>query len=170
MSEHAVRKHSHTERKHSHTEHVRFPDEVSKAVDDDETHDIHGGHHDAPNTVNFGLLSIHHIYATTHVFPKGGVIVSASKHPELTVAIDHSAEVRAHETPIKIELKAEREGKFSASFQVTSGTEVTHISVVATIMGKNKGTPALRPGVHCVGRDPQADSEYESDWKGFNKK
>eukprot|EP01137_Pigoraptor_chileana_P006439 Opistho-2@3210 len=155
---------------HERPEHVHFPDEVSKSIDDDATHDVHGAHHDEPNTVNFGLVSIHHIYSTTYLHPKAGVLVSASTHPELKVANDHSGERHAHATAINIEITTHREGRFAASFQVARLNDITTIHVVATVMGKNKGTPALRPGIHCVGRDPTADSEYESDFKGFHEK
>lgn len=37
----------------------------------------------------------------------------------------------------------------------------------ARVLGKGKGTPALRRGIHCVGIEVDEDSEG-SDWQGFN--
>jgi len=37
----------------------------------------------------------------------------------------------------------------------------------ARVLGKGKGTPALKNGIHCTGIDPEYDSE-QSDWQGFD--
>lgn len=39
---------------------------------------------------------------------------------------------------------------------------------VARVLGKGKGTPMLRNGIHCEGAEPDEESEA-SDWQGFTK-
>lgn len=39
---------------------------------------------------------------------------------------------------------------------------------VARVLGKGKGTPMLRNGIHCEGSEPDEESEA-SDWQGFAK-
>lgn len=39
---------------------------------------------------------------------------------------------------------------------------------VARVLGKGKGTPMLRNGIHCEGAEPDEESEA-SDWQGFSK-
>ncbi len=42
------------------------------------------------------------------------------------------------------------------------------IHVTATVMPRNKGTPGLKPSVHCVGFTHDTDTEAASDWQGFD--
>ena len=35
------------------------------------------------------------------------------------------------------------------------------------LLGKGKGTPALRRGIHCIGVEVDDESE-QSDWQGFD--
>ena len=39
--------------------------------------------------------------------------------------------------------------------------------VCVCCVGKGKGTPALRRGIHCIGIDVEDESE-QSDWQGFD--
>ncbi|KAL5021292.1 hypothetical protein ScPMuIL_000447 [Solemya velum] len=38
----------------------------------------------------------------------------------------------------------------------------------ARVLGKGKGTPALKNGVRCIHVDYDADSDAHSDWQGFD--
>lgn len=42
------------------------------------------------------------------------------------------------------------------------------VHVTATVMPRNKGTPGLKPAVHCVGFTAETDTEAASDWQGFD--
>jgi hypothetical protein len=42
------------------------------------------------------------------------------------------------------------------------------VHVTATVMPRNKGTPGLKPSVHCVGFTCETDTEAASDWQGFD--
>lgn len=41
------------------------------------------------------------------------------------------------------------------------------VHVSATVLSRQKGKPALRPHVHCVGQATDTDTEAASDWAGF---
>lgn len=41
------------------------------------------------------------------------------------------------------------------------------VHVSATVLSRQKGKPALRPHVHCVGQAADTDTEAASDWAGF---
>lgn len=42
------------------------------------------------------------------------------------------------------------------------------VHVTATVMPRNKGTPGLKPAVHCMGFTAETDTEAASDWQGFD--
>ena len=42
------------------------------------------------------------------------------------------------------------------------------VMVSANVMPRNKGTPGLKPSVHCLGFITETDTEAMSDWHGFD--
>ncbi|XP_053670605.1 UPF0687 protein C20orf27 homolog [Anopheles nili] len=41
--------------------------------------------------------------------------------------------------------------------------------LVARVLGKGKGTPMLRNGIHCIGVEKDDEESEMSDWQGFSK-
>lgn len=69
-----------------------------------------------------------------------------------------------------VALYARKERILKAKLQLQSDgsrADILTITVVARVLGRGKGTPSLRSGIKCVGRDEECDSE-QSDWQGFN--
>lgn len=48
--------------------------------------------------------------------------------------------------------------------------EIFKLILLARVLGKGKGTPMLKNGIHCIGIDKDGESESEaSDFSGFHK-
>ncbi|CAD7006645.1 unnamed protein product [Ceratitis capitata] len=47
--------------------------------------------------------------------------------------------------------------------------EVLKLMITARVLGKGKGTPMLRTGIHCVGVENDDDESEASDFSGFGK-
>ncbi|XP_050081728.1 UPF0687 protein C20orf27 homolog [Anopheles aquasalis] len=46
-------------------------------------------------------------------------------------------------------------------------SHMLELVLVARVLGKGKGTPMLRNGIHCIGVDPEEQESELSDWQGF---
>ena len=59
-------------------------------------------------------------------------------------------------------------GEFSSGTGLPRSSQaVKRLCVCVCCVGKGKGTPALRRGIHCIGIDVEDESE-QSDWQGFD--
>ncbi|XP_053695928.1 UPF0687 protein C20orf27 homolog [Sabethes cyaneus] len=72
---------------------------------------------------------------------------------------------------VKVELFAHKE-KLLREMILVDGSENSSLKfklmLVARVLGRGKGTPMLRDGIHLIGVENDEDSEL-SDWQGFAK-
>lgn len=47
--------------------------------------------------------------------------------------------------------------------------EIFKLLIAARVLGKGKGTPMLRTGIHCIGSEKDDDESEASDFSGFGK-
>jgi hypothetical protein len=55
---------------------------------------------------------------------------------------------------------------FQLTYQPVTALQVD-VNVTANIISRKKGTPGLKPNVHCLGFSGDPDTEAASDWQGF---
>lgn len=69
-----------------------------------------------------------------------------------------------------IEFHAHREKLLQERVTVKSqdSTKYRELHLHARVLGKGKGTPALRNGIHCCQVDDEDDSDAQTDWQGFD--
>lgn len=173
-----------------HDHHVHF----DAAVINDELHDNTIIYRVSPGgdsiMVHLGFLQIKHRYRIelnipAHVLQEAGFEVGKntdfkiddSKHPNincrllefLTEAIADKDGKKYYD--VKLELFAHKE-KLLREIILVNGGESTSIKfklmLVARVLGRGKGTPMLRDGIHLIGVEDDEDSEL-SDWQGFAK-
>eukprot|EP00088_Acartia_fossae_P023580 TRINITY_DN24582_c0_g1_i1.p1 TRINITY_DN24582_c0_g1~~TRINITY_DN24582_c0_g1_i1.p1 ORF type:complete len:173 (-),score=34.62 TRINITY_DN24582_c0_g1_i1:114-632(-) len=51
-------------------------------------------------------------------------------------------------------------------FLASKEEDELQFEIVARVLGKGKGTPLLRSGIHCISVEPSDETE-DTDWKGF---
>lgn len=84
----------------------------------------------------------------------------SGKNSDKSDNIDLKVEYFAHkEKLLKEELKL---------INSTNSEELLKLVVTARVLGKGKGTPMLRNGIHCIGVEEDEESEA-SDFQGFGK-
>lgn len=72
---------------------------------------------------------------------------------------------------VRVAAASEGPVQWSGSFTLEARGEgpcrslVMPVEVRATVMGRDRGTPQLRHGVHCVGKIVQYDSDTETQWQ-----
>ncbi|XP_060065009.1 adipose-secreted signaling protein-like [Ylistrum balloti] len=50
----------------------------------------------------------------------------------------------------------------------TDESQTVELMFKARVMGKGKGVPAIKNGIHCYKVDAEDDTDANSDWQGFN--
>ncbi|KAK7110694.1 adipose-secreted signaling protein-like isoform X2 [Littorina saxatilis] len=117
--------------------------------------------------VHLGFLKIHHIYSIT--FPLThtlGTNVTFDPLDSLRVKVKETKQIE-NGNKMVVEFHAHKEKLMKEKITLRSATtdEVVFLIFHARVLGKHKGTPSLRNGIHCVRIEP--DEEDESDWQGF---
>lgn len=72
---------------------------------------------------------------------------------------------------MKIEFFAYKEKLLRETLHIVNSNndkEVLKLVIAARVLGKGKGTPMLRNGIHCIGVEKDEESEA-SDFPGFGK-
>lgn len=72
---------------------------------------------------------------------------------------------------MKIEFFAYKEKLLRETLHIVNSSndkEVMKLMIAARVLGKGKGTPMLRNGIHCIGMEKDEESEA-SDFPGFGK-
>lgn len=125
---------------------------------------------DSIRDVHLGFLQIAHVYEITFTIndqlgpnvtfdPLESLLVKALKVTPL-------GDGKSHE--VVVEFNAHKEKLIKEKITLCSqdnSDNVLFIIFHARVLGKHKGTPSLRDGIHCVRVMP--DEDEESDWQGF---
>ncbi|XP_066991539.1 adipose-secreted signaling protein [Anabrus simplex] len=67
------------------------------------------------------------------------------------------------------ELSAYKEKLLKEELVIESSDKnsLLRVSIIARVLGKGKGTPLLRNGIHCIKIEDADDDSEASDWQGF---
>ncbi|XP_055541558.1 UPF0687 protein C20orf27 homolog [Wyeomyia smithii] len=172
-----------------HDHHVHF----DATVINDELHDNTIIYRVSPGgdtiMVHLGFLQIKHryrielnipAYALQEVGLKDGTNVSftvdESRHPNVNCRLlEFLSETITNKDgkkyyDVKVELFAHKEKLLREIIVLNGSNNETKLKLmlVARVLGRGKGTPMLRDGIHVIGVEDDADSEL-SDWQGFSK-
>lgn len=74
---------------------------------------------------------------------------------------------------IKVEYFAHREKLLKEELKLVNAKnleELLKLIITARVLGKGKGTPMLRNGIHCIGFEPDDTESDASDFPGFSGK
>ncbi|XP_069139694.1 adipose-secreted signaling protein-like [Argopecten irradians] len=72
---------------------------------------------------------------------------------------------------IEVEFHAIKEKLVNEVLTIKSSTDPNQtldLLFMARVLGKNKGVPAIKNGIHCYKVDAEYDTDANSDWQGFN--
>lgn len=120
--------------------------------------------------IHLGFLQYKHSYEI-HFSIKDSldedVDVEHSLHARI-LDVMPSEDAEGHD--LTIDLSAQKEKLMHEKLKLTSSkckSRYVILHLHARVLGKGKGTPALRNGIRCTGIDMDYDSE-QSDWQGFD--
>lgn len=139
-------------------------------------------------TIHLGFLQILHHYSIELEIPKK--LFDAAEHEKsIQLVVDESAvpnincklksettetqnsNHKHHEdcVALNIEFNATREKLVREEVFLVNATTGSHVKLIliARVLGRGKGTPMLRNGIHCIGVDHDEESE-NSDWQSFS--
>ncbi|OWF38263.1 UPF0687 protein C20orf27 homolog [Mizuhopecten yessoensis] len=71
---------------------------------------------------------------------------------------------------IEVEFHAIKEKLINETLTIKSSTDQTQtldLLFMARVLGKGKGVPAIKNGIHCYKMDTEDDTDAHSDWQGF---
>ncbi|XP_076372208.1 adipose-secreted signaling protein-like [Tachypleus tridentatus] len=130
--------------------------------------------------VHLGFLQVHHRYEISFVFHSketaGPLAVRNQNPPNLNLRVTDLSPVegihRGPEIPyrITIELFAYKEKLLREQIVLEAcGNSIFTVTLIlhARVLGKGKGTPFLKSGIHCIGQEMEEEESEYSDWQGF---
>ncbi|XP_017096108.1 adipose-secreted signaling protein [Drosophila bipectinata] len=134
--------------------------------------------------VSLGFLQINHRYLIdlklpTSLFGDAKTLASkfepvVSATPNLHCRITEFAGTKHDEHDffeMKIEFFAYKEKLLREVLHIVSSSnakELLQLVIAARVLGKGKGTPMLRTGIHCIGVERDEDESEASDFAGFD--
>ncbi|XP_022345539.1 adipose-secreted signaling protein-like [Crassostrea virginica] len=148
-------------------EHVHFSAEQLK----DHNLEIHVKQQEGHIDVHLGFLQIHHHYSVSFSIKDSlGQEVSFDERENLHVQIQKataSDDGEGHD--IVLNFNAHREKLMNEVIHIQSKDQEKRVKMLihARVLGKGKGTPALKNGIKCYKVDTDEDSDTHSDWQGF---
>ncbi|XP_048747008.1 adipose-secreted signaling protein homolog [Ostrea edulis] len=148
-------------------EHVHFAAEQLK----DHNLEIHVKQQDGQADIHLGFLQVHHHYTICFcVKDTLGSDVCYDERENLHVDIQRvapTADGNGHE--LELNFNAHREKLLNEVIHIQSKDKEQSLKLVlhARVLGKGKGTPALKDGIKCFKVDSDEDSDTHSDWQGF---
>nr|XP_040226956.2 UPF0687 protein C20orf27 homolog [Anopheles coluzzii] len=170
--------------------HVHF----DQAVINDGLHDNSIIYQVAPDgtslTVHLGFLQINHRYRIELNVPAQAIkdagftadgisafvaqdVAVPNVHCRLLDFPSRTVEVKGVEHfAVTIEFFAHKEKLLKECLHLCGKEEAgrrLELILVARVLGKGKGTPMLRNGIHCIGVEKNDDESEMSDWQGFAK-
>ncbi|XP_064630338.1 adipose-secreted signaling protein-like [Lineus longissimus] len=123
-------------------------------------------------SVHLGFLQINHFYDVTFTIKDDlGEDVNYEPLGNLHLKIKKvmpSEDGEGHD--LVLDLLAHKEKLMREQILITSEVDPEKsliIVVHARVLGKGKGTPSLKSGIHCTGINAEEESE-NSDWQGFD--
>ncbi|XP_068142899.1 adipose-secreted signaling protein [Drosophila tropicalis] len=137
--------------------------------------------------VSLGFLQINHRYLIDLKLPATlfGEVVAAkvgskfvpvvSATPNLHCRITEFAGTKHDEHDffeMKLEFFAYKEKLLREVLHIVNSNnakELLQLVIAARVLGKGKGTPMLRTGIHCIGVERDDDESEASDFAGFDK-
>lgn len=154
---------------HSHDKNVHFaPEQV-------ESHNMeiqvkHIG--DSSVDVHLGFLKVHHYYELSfNVQDPLGEDVTFDPLQNVHVTIQQvvpTDDGTGHSLVLHFYAHKEKLLKELLLIKSSKDPEKTlKLNLHARVLGKGKGTPALKNGIRCFKIDPEYDSDTLSDWQGF---
>ncbi|XP_059621587.1 adipose-secreted signaling protein [Phlebotomus argentipes] len=160
--------------------HVHFDGSIKENLEADNSIGYQKSGEDAV-TVHLGFLQINHRYLLELQLPTN-VLPAFLSGERITIArdertipnvnckfIEFSGKMKGH-FDLKIEFMAHKEKLLREELHlvnVQNTDEKLKLVLSARVLGRGKGTPMLRNGVHCVGIEADEESEA-SDWQGFS--
>eukprot|EP00123_Amoebidium_parasiticum_P022888 comp97352_c0_seq1/m.48664 comp97352_c0_seq1/g.48664 ORF comp97352_c0_seq1/g.48664 comp97352_c0_seq1/m.48664 type:complete len:144 (-) comp97352_c0_seq1:35-466(-) len=115
--------------------------------------------------LHFGLIKSNRTYRLDFtVKSTQEVEIVPSRSP--TMALREVEGVEGPSRVFQVRLETLTEGHVADTVTIRVGQKEIPITVKATIMGKNAGTPLLKKGVRCV--HVHSGSDEETEWSGFD--
>ncbi|CAL4084015.1 unnamed protein product, partial [Meganyctiphanes norvegica] len=119
---------------------------------------------------HLGFLQLYHRYLITIQLPvkEDDEAYQITDTPTVYCRIISLQITDPGQLEVQFELLAHKEKLLKEKLQLLcpSGNILT-VTVMARVLGKNKGTPMLRDGIHILSIEPEEESEV-SDWTGFD--
>lgn len=134
--------------------------------------------------ISLGFLQINHRYSIDLKLPASvfGDCITLSQFtpevstvPNLNCRITEFSGVKDAEHDLfemKIEFFAYKEKLLRETLTIQNAQnskEIFKLMIAARVLGKGKGTPMLRSGIHCIGAEKDDDESEASDFTGFGK-
>lgn len=147
---------------------VHFPDDQLQKHD---AEIVIQADEDGQQSVHLGFLQIQHRYQIRFsIKDKLGEDIVSDPLESLNVRVLEavpSDDGEGHN--LLIEFRAQKEKLMKEQLTLFDKQKANQLLLIfhARVLGKGKGTPALRHGIHCVGIDVDEESEG-SDWQGFD--
>ncbi|ELT87054.1 hypothetical protein CAPTEDRAFT_173440, partial [Capitella teleta] len=122
--------------------------------------------------VHLGFLQIHHQYeirfTIRDTFSEELLYDPLNNLHVKICSVAPSEDGLGHE--LILDFSAYKEKLMKEEIVLTDATDPSKklkLMLYARVLGKGKGTPALRNGIHCTGINADYESEH-SDWQGFD--
>ncbi|XP_055909245.1 adipose-secreted signaling protein homolog [Eupeodes corollae] len=136
--------------------------------------------------VSLGFLQINHRYSIDLKLPAtvfgqidcltlSQFVPEVSTVPNLNCRITEFSGVKDDQHDffdMKIEFFAYKEKLLRETLTIQNSKnseEIFKLLIAARVLGKGKGTPMLRTGIHCIGSEKDDDESEASDFSGFGK-
>ncbi|XP_055847214.1 UPF0687 protein C20orf27 homolog [Episyrphus balteatus] len=138
--------------------------------------------------VSLGFLQINHRYSIDLKLPAtifgqidsdcptlAQFVPEVSTVPNLNCRITEFSGVKDDEHDffeMKVEFFAYKEKLLRETLTIQNAKnsmEIFKLLIAARVLGKGKGTPMLRTGIHCIGSEKDDDESEASDFSGFGK-
>lgn len=118
--------------------------------------------------VHLGFLQIRHVYDITFNLTHNlGKDITFDPLENLKVKVKETTPIEdGHQ--LLIEFSAQKEKLMKETITLRSAIDINNVHLLtfqARVLGKHKGTPSLRNGIHCIRVEP--DDDENSDWQGF---
>nr|XP_055677113.1 UPF0687 protein C20orf27 homolog isoform X1 [Lutzomyia longipalpis] len=167
---------------HHHDHHVHFDESAIKENLEADNSIVYQKSGEDGVLVHLGFLQINHRYLLELQLPSTvspaflfGERIALSRDerclPNVNCKyIEFTGKVGGH-YDLKVEFLAHKEKLLREELHlvnVQNFEEKLKLVLSARVLGRGKGTPMLRNGIHCVGVEQDEESEA-SDWQGFSK-
>lgn len=128
-------------------------------------------------SVHLGFLQVNHRYEVELNIPMAHLgqldvknlnLTESTSTPNPNCKLMEVAGVKDNHLNLKLNFFAYKEKMLKENFTLVNGTAQLRFVISARVLGRGKGTPMLRNGIHCIGIEIDEDSDA-SDWVGFSR-